>query len=93
MADPNFIEAKGYVYVGHSQNNHKITDMPTHDEIMEFSHTLAPLVGREVLADRSESRVSLIGKEMIPVVLPKQTRAFPQDLGIAKPQSFRLPQL
>ena len=91
LADPNFIEAKGYVYVGHSQNNHTISDMPTHAEIMEFSHTLAPMVGREVLADRSESRVSLIGKEIIPVVLPEQKRAFPADLGIAKPQTFKLP--
>jgi len=48
-------------------------------------------VGREVLADRSESRVSLIGKEIIPVVLPEQKREFPADLGIAKPQAFKLP--
>jgi hypothetical protein len=48
-------------------------------------------VGREVLADRSESRVSLIGKEIIPVVLPEQKREFPADLGIAKPQSYKLP--
>ena len=38
--------------------------MPSHSEIMEFSETLAPLVGREVLSDRRESRVALIGKEM-----------------------------
>ena len=91
IADPNFIEAKGYVHVGHSQNNHIIDDMPSHDDIMDFSHKLAPLVGREVLADRSESRVALIGKEIIPVTLPIATRKFPEDLGIAKPQHYRLP--
>ena len=86
-----FIEAIGYVHVGHSQNNHTISDMPTHAEIMEFSQTLAPMVGREVLADRRESRVALIGNEIIPVVLPEQKRDFPVDLGIAKPQSYKLP--
>ena len=93
IADPDFIEAKGYVYVGHSQNNHKISDMPTHVEVMEFSNTLASLVGREVLADRRESRVALIGREIIPVVLPEQKRTFPVDLGIAKPHSYQLPQI
>ena len=58
---------------------------------MTFSNTLAPLVGREVLSDRRESRVALIGKEMIPVTLPEKTRDFPTDLGIAKPQNFKLP--
>ena len=66
--------------------------MPSHPEIMGFSEQLAPLVGREVLSDRRESRVALIGKEMNPVVLPKQIREFPKDLGIAKPPpKFTLP--
>ena len=54
IADPDFIEAKGYVYVGNSRSNHTIENMPSHDEIMEFSRTLAPMVGREVLSDRRE---------------------------------------
>ena len=91
IADPDFIEAKGYVYVGNSRSNHTIENMPSHDEIMEFSRTLAPMIGREVLSDRRESRVALIGKEMIPVVLPEKVRELPSDLGIAKPQKFTLP--
>jgi wyosine [tRNA(Phe)-imidazoG37] synthetase (radical SAM superfamily) len=65
--------------------------MPAHTEIMEFAHKLAALVGREVLSDRRESRVALIGKEMIPVTLPTATREFPADLGIAPPQNYKLP--
>jgi wyosine [tRNA(Phe)-imidazoG37] synthetase (radical SAM superfamily) len=65
--------------------------MPTHVDVMDFSAKLAPLVGREILADRRESRVVLIGKEIIPVVLPPKVREFPADLGIAKPQSYKLP--
>ena len=91
IADPNFIEAKGYVYVGKSRANHTIENMPSHDEIMQFSRTLAPMVGREVLSERRESRVALIGHEMIPVVLPEKVRELPADLGIAKPQNFSLP--
>ena len=93
LADPDFIEAKGYVYVGNSQNNLSIENMPTHQEVLDFSHKLAPLVGREVLSERSESRVTLIGKEMIPVTLPKKVRDLPRDLGIAKPQKLNLPQI
>lgn len=92
IADPDFIEAKGYVNVGNSQNNLSIENMPTHQEVMDFSNTLAPMVGREVLSDRRESRVALIGKEMIPVTLPEKVRELPKDLGIAKPQRFLLPQ-
>ena len=93
IADPDFIEAKGYVNVGNSRNNLSIENMPTHQEILEFSEKLAPMVGREVLSDRRESRVTLIGKEMIPVELPIAKKELPKDLGIAKPQRFLLPQV
>ena len=66
--------------------------MPSHDDVMEFSKTLAPLVGRDVLSERRESRVALIGNEMIPVTLPEKVRELPVDLGIAKPQKLVLPQ-
>ena len=92
IADPDFIEAKGYVFVGNSVNNLSIDNMPSHREVMDFSQTLAPMVGREVLSERSESRVALIGREMVPVTLPEKTRELPADLGIAKPQRYTLPQ-
>ncbi len=93
IADPMFIEAKGYVHVGHSVNNLTIDHMPSHADILDFSNELAPMIGREVLSDRRESRVALIGHEMVPVELPKATRALPDDLGIAPPQSYKLPSL
>ena len=92
LADPDFIEAKGYVYVGNSRNNLTIENMPSHDDVMGFSQRLAPLVGREVLSERKESRVALIGKEMIPITLPQKVRELPADLGIAKPMNLVLPQ-
>jgi hypothetical protein len=30
---------------------------------------------------------------MIPITLPEKIRDFPKDLGIAKPQNLKLPQL
>ena len=59
---------------------------------MGFSRRLAPLVGREVLSERHESRVTLIGREMVPITLPEKVRELPKDLGIAKPQQYVLPQ-
>jgi tRNA wybutosine-synthesizing protein 1 len=93
IADPLFIEAKGYIYVGHSRENLSIENMPSHADVMGFSEKLAPLVGREVLSERSESRVALIGREMIPVTLPTAIRSLPDDLGIAPPHSYKLPTL
>ena len=33
-ADPDFIENKGYVFVGHSRENLAMENMPSHDDIM-----------------------------------------------------------
>jgi len=92
IADPDFIEAKGYVYVGKSRKNLSIENMPSHQDVLDFSQRLAPLVGREVLSERSESRVALIGREMAPIDMPEKVRDLPADLGIAKPQQIALPQ-
>ena len=40
-ANPDFIEAKGYVYVGHSRENLSMENMPSHDDILSFSNELA----------------------------------------------------
>jgi tRNA wybutosine-synthesizing protein 1 len=82
-ADPDFIECKGYVHVGNSRDNLTSENMPWHEDILEFSNALAPLVNREVLDDSAPSRVSLIGKEIVPIPIPEPTMFFPDDLGIA----------
>ncbi len=84
-AEPDWIEAKGYVHVGHSQNNLKIENMPSHEDILEFSGDLAALIGLEVLDDSRPSRVALIGREKIPLPIPEAVIEFPKDLGIAPP--------
>ncbi len=83
-ADPDYIECKGYVHVGHSRDNLGAENMPSHDDIMQFSNTLAPLTDRLVLDDSKPSRVSLIGREIVPIPIPEPTMFFPKDLGIAE---------
>ncbi|HVL47802.1 MAG TPA: 4-demethylwyosine synthase TYW1 [Candidatus Thermoplasmatota archaeon] len=61
-ADPDFIESKGYVFVGYSRERMDITNMPTHADVLDFSNALAPLVGYEPQGDRRESRVALLVK-------------------------------
>ncbi len=84
-ADPDFIEAKGYVYVGHSRENLSMENMPSHDDILSFSNELAPQVSREVLSESRPSRVALIGREIVPIPIPEAELYFPEDLGVAPP--------
>ena len=83
-ADPDFIENKGYVFVGHSRENLSMENMPSHDNIMDFSNKIAPLSNREVLSDSRPSRVALVGREIIPIPIPEATMFFPDALGIAE---------
>ena len=91
-ADPDFIENKGYVYVGHSRENLAMENMPTHDDIMDFSNKIAPLTARKVLSDSRPSRVALVGTKITQIPLPEPTMFFPEDLGIA-PSIKHLPVL
>ena len=84
-ADPDYIEAKGYVHVGHSQENLAASNMPSHEDIMAFSREIAPLTNRQVLDESRPSRVALIGTEIIPIQVPEAEMYFPEDLGIAPP--------
>lgn len=84
-ASPDWIEVKGYVHVGHSRENLTIDNMPSHEEILDFSKALAERLELKVLDDSPPSRVALIGKEKIPLPIPEATMRFPADLGIAPP--------
>jgi tRNA wybutosine-synthesizing protein 1 len=63
VADPLFIEPKGYVFVGYSRERMHNSNMPSQDRIMEFSVKLAAETGRQVLAEQRPSRVTLIGAD------------------------------
>ncbi|MBU0615773.1 MAG: 4-demethylwyosine synthase TYW1 [Nanoarchaeota archaeon] len=58
---PMFVEAKAYVWVGHSKDRLEIKDMPVHEEIMEFAGELAKSIGYKIIDEKKESRVTLLG--------------------------------
>ncbi|MDR3282861.1 MAG: 4-demethylwyosine synthase TYW1 [Candidatus Methanoplasma sp.] len=62
IADPDMIEPKGYVFVGASRQRLSLESMPSFDEIREFSSKLGGLVGMEILKERPDSRVLLLGR-------------------------------
>jgi tRNA wybutosine-synthesizing protein 1 len=59
-ADPDFIECKGYVYVGYSRQRMKEENMPTYSEIRQHANRLAERIPHTYEADREDSRVSLL---------------------------------
>ncbi len=61
IADPDLIEPKGYVFVGGSRERLSLTNMPSFEEIKEFSSRLGDLVGMDLIKERPDSRVVLLG--------------------------------
>lgn len=62
IADPLFIEPKGYVFVGDSRKRMTIANMPSHASVREFGSKLGEILGLDVLNERSDSRVVLLGE-------------------------------
>ncbi len=60
IADPNFIEPKGYVYVGYSRKRMKMENMPSFEEISAFAEKMSELTGYEVVGNNPPSRVILL---------------------------------
>ncbi|MFW5946317.1 MAG: 4-demethylwyosine synthase TYW1 [Candidatus Natronoplasma sp.] len=60
-ADPDFIESKGYVFVGDSRRRMSIDNMPSHQTIRGFAEKLSKLLDKEILQEKERSRVVLIG--------------------------------
>ena len=60
-AQPQFVEPKGYVFVGYSRTRLSMDNMPSHEKVLQFSKTLCEKTGYEYLSERSDSRVVLMG--------------------------------
>lgn len=63
IADPVFIEPKGYVFVGDSRTRMNVTNMPSHESVREFSLRLSERVSLDLVGERADSRVVLLGKK------------------------------
>jgi len=62
-AEPNFIEPKGYMWVGESQNRLPKDAMPFHEDVVEFAKKLSELTGYEIKDEFRPSRVVLLTKK------------------------------
>jgi tRNA wybutosine-synthesizing protein 1 len=60
---PMFVEAKGYVYVGHSQSRLEVANMPYHHEIMEFAKKIEENSSYKLIDSKKESKVALLARE------------------------------
>lgn len=65
IADPDLVEPKGYVFVGGSRTRLSMTNMPSHQEVRDFSERLGDILGMTILNEKADSRVTLLGREGI----------------------------
>ena len=59
-AQPDFIEAKGYMFVGGSRQRLSIANMPMHEEILNFANELNKTLGYDLIGEKKDSRVVLL---------------------------------
>ncbi len=71
-AEPTYVEAKSYMYVGFSRKRLAYENMPTHEEIKVFSKELSNLTGYKILDEARDSRVVLLSKKDKPLRIGKQ---------------------
>ena len=62
-AQPMYIEPKGYVFVGYSRKRMTIANMPSHEKVYDFGEKLADKLGYNLLMEKKDSRVVLLGKD------------------------------
>jgi tRNA wybutosine-synthesizing protein 1 len=74
-ARPDFIEPKGYVYMGRSRQRLGQAHVPEHEEIAAFARQLSRRTGYAVLDESPESKVVLLGRPSTERFLPGRARA------------------
>lgn len=62
-AEPNFIEPKGYMWVGGSQDRLPMDAMPFHKDVVDFAEKLSEFTGYEIKDEFEPSRVVLLTKK------------------------------
>lgn len=63
MSEPMFVEVKSYMWVGMSRERLEKANMPTHEEIREFSNEICKFSGYKIIDEHEPSRVVLLMKE------------------------------
>ena len=60
---PMFVETKGYVHVGHSQERLEVKNMPYHYEILDFAKKIEENSSYKIIDNKKESKVVLLARE------------------------------
>jgi len=63
QAEPDFVEPKGYVFVGRSRLRLSIQNMPSHQRVREFAVRLGDELGYPLTDERTDSRVVLLAAD------------------------------
>jgi tRNA wybutosine-synthesizing protein 1 len=64
MCEPDFVEIKGYAWLGESRNRLKNTNVPTMKELMEFTNEIEKFSGYKIKSEDERSRVILLDKKV-----------------------------
>jgi len=60
---PMFVELKGYVHIGHSQDRLEVGNMPYHEEIIKFAKEIERNSSYNIIDHKKESKVALLAKK------------------------------
>ncbi|MEM1822940.1 MAG: 4-demethylwyosine synthase TYW1 [Candidatus Hadarchaeales archaeon] len=59
-AEPDFVEVKGYMWVGYSRSRLKLENMPSHADVTSFASELSSATGYRISGEQPASRVVLL---------------------------------
>lgn len=62
-AEPDFVELKAYMHLGFSRKRLTLNNMPSHEEVADFSKKVAAALGYHVADESVNSRVVLLSKD------------------------------
>jgi tRNA wybutosine-synthesizing protein 1 len=71
-ANPDFVEPKGYVFVGQSRKRMTLSNMPTFEQIKNFAKQLNSHIGYSLSNEQADSRVVLLTQGTKPDRIVKQ---------------------
>ena len=70
IADANFIEPKGFVFVGYARQRMTLTNLPSQDEVRQFTAELGQELGLIMADEKPDSRVTVLAKDKKDLKIP-----------------------
>jgi tRNA wybutosine-synthesizing protein 1 len=63
LAEPEYVELKAYMHLGFSRKRLSRDNMPSHDEVLDFSKKVSEVLGYYIADDSGTSRVVLLSRD------------------------------